>query len=137
MYGLEAINYYNGWAMAIAGGLIVMTGLAVLALVIAQLHRVVELLQQKPKAVGKTEAATKEPIPQKPYVPDTCPANIAEAARQYQPLVDRLGDAFQLSELYELAEQHGLAHPHLTIRCLREKGILAPRGEGLFEWLRP
>ena len=137
MYGLEAINYYNGWAMAVAGGLIVMTGLAVLSAVISQLHKMVGIIQKTPKKTVGDEPAEEPTRQPTPFIPDTCPANIDEAAGQYQPLVDQLGDAFQLSELYELAHEFSFPHPHLTIRCLREKGILSPKGEGFFEWLRP
>jgi hypothetical protein len=42
LYGIEAIEAANGWAMAIAGALIVMAGLAILSLVISQLHKLVD-----------------------------------------------------------------------------------------------
>ncbi len=47
MYGLEAINAYNGWAMAITGPLIVMGGLSILSIIISQLHKVVALFDKK------------------------------------------------------------------------------------------
>ena len=137
MYGIDAINHYNGWAMAIAGGLIVMTGLTVLSAVISQLHKLVALSRKKPTPPIDGEIAEDQDVVPTPFIPDTCPANIDEAAAQYQPLVDQLGGPFQLSELYELAQQYNFPHPHLTIRCLRERGILTPEGEGIFKWLRP
>ncbi|MBW1726140.1 MAG: OadG family protein [Deltaproteobacteria bacterium] len=39
MYGLQAIAAYNGWAMALAGALIVFSGLVILSFVISQLHK--------------------------------------------------------------------------------------------------
>lgn len=137
MYGIEAINHYNGWAMAVTGGLIVMTGLAVLSGAISQLHKIIALIQKKPEQTVEDATATEQSGHSAQFIPDTCPANIDEAAGQYQPLVGQLGTSFQLSELYELAQQYNFPHPHLTIRCLREKGILAPEGEGIFKWLRP
>ena len=45
MYGLEAINAHNGWAMALTGAIIVMTGRTVLSTIISQLHRIVDMMQ--------------------------------------------------------------------------------------------
>ncbi|WP_300459313.1 OadG family protein [Desulfobacula sp.] len=49
MYGLEAINAYNGWAMAITGPLIVISGLAILSIIISQLHKIIAIFDKKPK----------------------------------------------------------------------------------------
>lgn len=49
MNGLEAINAYNGWAMAIVGPMIVMGGLSILAIIISQLHRLVAVFDKKDK----------------------------------------------------------------------------------------
>ena len=40
MYGLEAINDANGWAMAYTGAIIVFSGLVVLSFVVSQLNRI-------------------------------------------------------------------------------------------------
>jgi hypothetical protein len=40
LYGLEAITTHNGWAMSLAGALIVFAGLVVLSTVISQLHKI-------------------------------------------------------------------------------------------------
>ena len=49
MYGIQAINAHNGWAMALAGALIVMSGLSVLSFIISQLHKVLALLENRKK----------------------------------------------------------------------------------------
>jgi len=46
LYGLEAISAQNGWAMAVAGALIVISGLTVLSLVISQLHKIAAFLEK-------------------------------------------------------------------------------------------
>jgi len=40
LYGLQAIAAHNGWAMALAGALIVFSGLVILSFVISQLHKI-------------------------------------------------------------------------------------------------
>jgi len=39
--GFEAILMYNGFPMAFVGGVIVFTGLAILALSISQIHKII------------------------------------------------------------------------------------------------
>jgi len=49
LYGLEAISANNGWAMAITGPLIVMSGLTILSIIISQLHKIVAMFDKKSK----------------------------------------------------------------------------------------
>ena len=131
MYGIEAINHYNGWAMAIAGALIVLTGLSVLSFIISQLHKVVEVIEKR--GVKK----------QVPAPPQTAPADIVEERpaldidalqADIRPLADALGGSFELHQLYAVAEEQEFPHVHLTIRSLREAGVLLPQGDGIFKW---
>ena len=137
MYGLEAISAYDGWAMAIAGPLIVMSGLAILALVISQLHKVVDILERNEKKQEEMKASATDTVAEDlPDVtaPDRLPSDISEAATIYQPLIDRLEQPFQLKELYKIAQKNNFPHPYLTITSFREAGILVNVGEGLFSW---
>ena len=65
MYGLDAISATNGWSMAIAGALIVMSGLSVLSFVISQLHKIAALLEKGfDKKMGKgLQTVTAQPPP--------------------------------------------------------------------------
>ena len=47
MIGLQAISAHNGWAMAITGSIIVMSGLSVLAFIISQLHKIIGIFEKK------------------------------------------------------------------------------------------
>ena len=47
MYGLEAIQAHNGWAMAVTGAIIVMIGLSILSFIISQLHRIIDLVDDR------------------------------------------------------------------------------------------
>lgn len=47
MFGLKAISAHNGWAMAVVGAAIVFSGLAVLAFVISQIHKLLGFWDKK------------------------------------------------------------------------------------------
>jgi hypothetical protein len=125
MLGLEAISAHNGWAMAVTGAIIVMSGLAVLAFIISQLHKIIVLFEKRQEAPP-------------PFVQPAAGINILNeldaAARMYKPLTAQLGESFHLTELYRVFEEEKLPHPHLTIRALRTAEYLVPLGEGIFRW---
>jgi len=130
--GFEAISYYNGWAQAIVGGLIVMSGLAILSLVISQLYKVIDFIEnfgKKPIPVHKNEKSGNA-------LPDLLDADMGQLCDLSRPYVEKLGASFQLCELYDVFTQNNLPHPHLTIRSLRESGKIVPLGEGVFCWNR-
>lgn len=128
--GLEAISYYNGWAQAVAGALIVMSGLAILSLVISQLHKIISFFEKfgAPKTPPAETAAPTAPLP------DFRDADTEKIGELSRPFVEKMGQAFQLQELYNTFRESDLPHPHLTIKTLRESGKLVPLGDGLFSW---
>jgi hypothetical protein len=137
VFGFEAIAAHNGWAMALAGALIVMSGLAVLSLVISQLHKILNLLEYRKRNHEQTQNGSQTGQlrdNQKLVMLQRSAEDIMETATLYKRLVEQLGPSFQLSELYEASNKHGLPHPHLTIKSLREAGILIPQGDGVFSW---
>ena len=127
MYGIEAITAKNGWAMALAGALIVMSGLAVLALVISQLKRLADFIESRHTTPGPIDT----PAPSDKKTPSL---NLDEIHARYELMTQQLGDSFELTRLYHLANESGYPHVHLSIRCLREGGHLVPLGDGLFAW---
>jgi len=132
LYGLEAISAYNGWAMAITGPLIVMAGLTILSIIISQLHKVVAIFDKKAKQTTEPVVKSKDEI----SVPKILPNDILETAKIYQMLIDKLEQPFELSDLYQVAEQNNFPHPILTVSRLRDAGILIREGEGIFVWNR-
>ena len=136
MYGLEAISANNGWAMAITGPLIVMSGLIILAIIISQLHKLVAIFDKKAKQT--TEPPTKSKVKSKDEIsiPKIFPNDILETAKIYQMLIDKLEQPFELRDLYQVAEQNNFPHPILTVSRFRDAGILIREGEGLFIWNR-
>jgi hypothetical protein len=134
VYGLEAIQAYNGWAMAITGAVIVMIGLSILSFIISQLHRIVNLVDGRSNRksrikTDRDQALIPESKPQPPPLSD-----LGETMKQFQPLTQEIGTPFDLTALFQVFVQHDDPHPHLTIRSLREQGYLIPDGNGLFTW---
>jgi len=125
LFDFQLITANNGWAMAIVGILIVMSGLSILSFIISQLHKLIALFEKKKKTAGTAS----------PYkMPEKFPDDMEEVARLYEPLVKQLSSTFSLDELYALTTENKYPHPHLTIRSFREAGILIPQGDGIFTW---
>jgi hypothetical protein len=116
--------------MAFAGALIVFSGLVVLALAIAQLHKLLNLIEKKTSGaaddldatIAETEAAAG------PF------GDVSVLSGVYGSLASELGETFQLSELFALAQAKDLPHPHFSIKTLREGLYLMPQGDGVFKW---
>jgi hypothetical protein len=117
--------------MAFAGALIVMTGLAVLSFVISQLHKIVTLLE-RPKS--KKTKPLLEQVAASPVSIRFDPSDLAETEKRYRSITVEMQEPFELSELYKVAARHAMPHPHLSIRNLREAGIIVPAGDGRFTW---
>ena len=107
MTGLEAISAHNGWNIAIVGISIVFTGLTVLSLTIAQLHKILNFLENGGKAKQKTE------MPVEP-VCIILPQGVQESARHFKLLIDYMGQPFPLPKLLEFAEKCGLKNRRIS-----------------------
>jgi hypothetical protein len=127
----QNITVNNGWAMAITGAIIVMTGLSVLATIISQLHRIIAFLDRRKNSGTRQDIA---PPPQKAKAEVDILNDPAAAARIFSPLTAAIGDSFELRQLYEIFRQERIAHPHLTIRTLRDCGFLLKSERGLYYW---
>ncbi len=134
MQGLEAINAVNGWSMALLGASIVFTGLVVLSLAISQLEKVVKFIESRQGLLTQDQDQPQVKALQKGVAapPDHFPEDMDQAVHLYNPLFEKLGDTFQLSELYKLTKENNFPHPHLTIKLFRQAQILVPVGDGSF-----
>ena len=135
MLGIDAITANNGWAMAFTGACIVMAGLALLAFVISQLHKIIALTEGKEKkyAAAAPEQATAPAVDLSAAEIDILD-DLPAAARIYSPLTQDIGEVFPLAALYRIFQKENLPHPHITIMALRGAGYLVPVGEGNFSW---
>lgn len=136
MTGLEAIAANNGWAIAGLGICIVFTGLALLSLIISQLHKVLALLEDPGRHLRKfrRRGQVDTPAPPPEEVCVVIPPEIKESVRQYRMLVDRLGQPFSLPRLLFDAEGCGLEHPHSALNDLIRNGLIIPNGVGFYQW---
>jgi hypothetical protein len=119
--------------MAIVGAMIVFTGLVVLSLAISQLKKLITMVENRQKPTDKSGMPDEKSEKDNIQLPERWPEDIHEAADLYEPLFNKLGDAFPLAELYRLSEEHNYPHPHLTIKRLREARMLIPAGDGIFK----
>ena len=137
MFGFDNITANNGWSMAVVGTSIVFLGLIILSFVISQIHKIIDLWEQKDKFFNryKKQAPTEESKKHKAPVsiPRRLPS-VKELASIYRPLVEQLKQPFDLLQLFEMSNKMDLPHPHLSIRYLQEAGVLVPQGDGTFTW---
>ncbi len=140
MYGLEAISNAHGWSMALAGALIVISGLALLSFIISQFPRLVGAMENArekrkqrklEKETGKVKMAE---TPEPPAPVCFYPLDADMLTGLYEPLVKQLGESFELKDLYDICRENDLPHVHLSIRSLRECGKLSLCGDGVFSW---
>ena len=139
MFGFENITNNNGWAMAAVGASIVFSGLVILSFVISQIHKILALWEEREKYLARFKKRLTARVAEKMQAPDYAQRQFPSAdelAEDYGPLVDQLKEPFTLSQLFEVARQNDLPHPHLSIQRLQEAGILAAAGDGTFTWNR-
>jgi hypothetical protein len=137
LIGIENITNNNGWAMAAVGASIVFAGLVVLSFVISQIHKILHLWENKEKYLNrfKKQAPADDAdefdtlIYEERHLPE-----VDELVRTYSPLAEKLQEPFNLSELFEIANQADMPHPHLSIQALQEADVLVPQGDGTFTW---
>jgi hypothetical protein len=132
--GIDAITANNGWAMAITGACIVMSGLALLSFVISQLHKIIALTEGKAKKHSPPTPEPASPAVGLSAVDIDLLDDLPAAARFYNSLTMDLGEVFSLPTLYRICQKENLPHPHITIMALRGAGYLVPAGEGNFSW---
>jgi len=137
LFGIENITANNGWAMAGVGATIVFIGLVVLCFVISQIHKILELWEQRDKYLNKSETQTHPKdiykIEAAAYRQHHFPA-APELASIYRPLVEQLKEPFNLIQIFEITKKMDLPHPHLSLQRLQEADILVPQGDGTFIW---
>ena len=137
MIGIENITNNNGWAMAAVGASIVFLGLVVLSFVISQIHRLLKLWDEREKYLERFKKPAPAAADQKSdvavYKESRLPA-LGELVSMYRPLVEKLKEPFELSQLFEIAKEMDMPHPHLSIQRLQEADILVAQGDGTFTW---
>ncbi len=140
MYSIDNITAANGWAMAAVGASIVFSGLVILSFVISQMHKILQFWEDRAirSSRAKEQApAAKAPEPVAPAYKEQHLPEVSELSDTYGPLVEKMGDSFELTQVYEIAKKNDFPHPHLSINRLREAGILVAQEDGTFTWKKP
>ncbi len=123
--------------MAAVGASIVFLGLVVLSFVISQIHRILNLWEDREKIINRFKkqpaAVAAHRAAETVYTEQRLPS-VDEIASAYRPLVEKLKAPFKLSQLFEIANEKDMAHPHLSIQRLQEADILVAEGDGTFSW---
>lgn len=139
MYGIEAINANNGWAITAVGITIVFSGLVVLSFVIAQLHKGLDLYDN-PQKIKQWFSLKKKMGKQLDKPLETGGSLLVlteeqkEIVKQFALLVRTLEDHFSLPRLLELARISGVKNFYSNLKILLKSGILFPDKEGFFCW---
>jgi hypothetical protein len=131
MFGIENITSNNGWAMAVVGATTVFIGLAVLSFIISQIHKILELWENRNQKRAQPARAPKE---KEPVVREQRLPTAQELCSIYRPLVEQLKEPFELIQLFEKTKEMDLPHAHLSIKCLQEADVLVAQGDGTFIW---
>jgi len=129
VYGLNAINAHNGWAISVVGVTIVFTGLVMLSMAISQIHKLLDLWENKNEL---SLFRKKESVKTQPRVQLT--PGQKESARQFKLLAETLNEHFSLPRLLSLARVSGIDHPHTTLAVLLETNIIVDDTQGYHVW---
>ena len=137
MFGLENITNHNGWAIAAVGASIVFMGLVILSLVISQIHRLLSLWEDREKVISRFKQQPAAVKPQETaemdYGDQRLPS-VEQLIEAYRPLIENLEEPFKLSQVFEIANENDMPHPHLSIQRLQEADVLVAQGDGTFTW---
>ena len=139
MYGLEAINANNGWAISVVGITVVFSGLVILSLVISQLYKVLALWEDPSKIKAFFKAKQQEePIEelQEKQISDQpiFSKSQKEVVKQFALLVRTMEDHFSLPRLLHLARISDLKDPYSNLNNLLKAKIIIQDGSGFFTW---
>ncbi|MCP4356375.1 MAG: OadG family protein [Proteobacteria bacterium] len=133
--GFDAITNQNGWAMALVGVSIVFSGLLILSLSIAQLHKVLDIWEKKgdvyKKIVEKREQKAKKV---KAYKDLTVTEWLEISVKQFNILVQAMDDPFSLPVLLDVAQKRGLLRPHSALTEFLKIELIIPDGNGYYRW---
>ena len=129
MYGLNAINTHNGWAISVVGISIVFNGLVLLSLAISQIHKLLSLWENR----NNISLFTPKTVSDAPPPVQLTPVQ-KEVTRQFKLLASTLEPAFSLPRLLKLADISGIDRPHAHLAMLLEQRIITADEQGYHSW---
>ena len=129
MYGLEAIKAGNGWEISIIGISIVFTGLTFLSIFIGQIHKLLDLWDNRSEINFFQKKERKKNIT---AIKLTEKQKII--TKQFSLIVRTMDLPFSLSRLLQLAEISGIENPYSNLCLLFRTGIILPDNQGFHLW---
>lgn len=132
MYGFDAITANNGWSIAAVGIIIVFSGLLILSLIISQLYKVLDFIENPGKF--NLFSAKKTTEKKEKYILDDLTDNQKESAKQLSLIAKTLEEQFALPKLVRMAEVSGIKSPCNNLNNLIDAGIIKPDNKGYFIW---
>lgn len=139
MSSFALISQYNGWNMAFAGMTIVFACLTLLAVAIAQIHRLLTAWDNRKKIGAAVRAFMTARIERKGDSPAPAISRaMKESARKFRMLSQFTGEPFNISDLVRFAEKRGLTSPcpRSAIEELLKARLIVKADETLFCWDR-
>lgn len=119
--------------MSFVGALIVFSGLVLLSFVVSQIHRLLQVWDNRKKywnrlkKIGQQQDKTGTGLQN-----DVLSQEAKTAARQLKLLIERIGEPFPLPRLIEFSENAGLKRPMPMINEMLGAGLIVPDGKGCF-----
>ncbi|RZB35072.1 MAG: hypothetical protein SRB1_00840 [Desulfobacteraceae bacterium Eth-SRB1] len=135
MFGLDAISTHNGWHMAALGISIVFTGLVLLSIAVAQIHKILQIYDKRDTYIKRIKNIFRKKNNLESNSSDlSLSEKVNGAVSQCRILIDKMGEPFSLPRLINLSEKYGMSHPYSTINDLINAGFIVPDGKGYFLW---
>jgi hypothetical protein len=132
MKGIEAILYYDGFAMAGLGITVVFASLVVLALIISRLHNLLFIWENRRLYIKKILKRFSQ-IRLFRHTPSWHnDESLIGEARQIHLLVQTMGEPFSLPVLIRKAQTSGIDHVHFKVSRLIENNFIVPDKKGFF-----
>lgn len=128
MYGLEAIEANNGWAISVIGTSIVFTGLVLLSMAISRIHKFLDIWDNR----DNIQLFKKKPTQSTAPLTLSLTERERESAGQFYLLIKNMDDHFSLQRLLYLAEISGIERPHSNLSRLLKTKIIKPDLDGFY-----
>ena len=135
MYGLDAISAHNGWQLSALGISIVFTGLIILSLIIAQIHKVLEFWDRKHTYWQRIKKLVQRKHRSEETASDlVLHKNVKESTRRFKLLIEQMGEPFSLPKLLGFSKKCGILHSRSSVNDLLRAKLIIPDGNGYFLW---
>lgn len=132
--GLEAIDWANGWEIALLGILIVFGGLGLLVIAISWQYRCLDFFERKGKKREKRKVLQEAVSFQQPVPVLAKKEELRKSYQDYALLSKIMPEPLALPQLLEAASQRGIRRCHAAMADLLKADVLKGDGRGFYFW---